>query len=286
MAVFFFGSSTKMQELERQVPVMIRLRLPVFICGERGTGKRTFVEHLHQLSGRGPFLEVQCSDASFDILRACRPGDGGIVFLHHVDRLPPHGQEELLTVLDGVEGQWILSSGLRELGDLVRAQAFHPELYQRLSGYTVELPPLRERQADFPRLFDILCAAPVGSSPAAAMEAFLTYCWPGNVRELGELAKKYTLAQDPQELIQEVDRRSALARAVAAGWQTPSLKARVREAVKGLEAEIILHTLHKNHWNRRRTAQSLQISYRALLYKMKNCGIQSASTLPGGDGSY
>ena len=275
-----------MQELERQVPGMIRSRLPVFISGEPGTGKRGFVEHLHQLAGQGPFLPVRCSEASLEILRARRPGDGWTVFLHHVDRLPPHAQEELLTFLDGAEGPWILSSGLRRLGDLVRAQAFLPELYHRLTAYRVELPPLRDRQADFPKLFDILCAAPVGSCPASVMDAFLAYCWPGNVRELEDLARKYTLSQSPQELIRELDRRNGLAKAVAAGWQTPSLKARVREAVKGLEAEIILHTLHKHHWNRRRTALSLQISYRALLYKMKACGIGTASTLPREDGSY
>jgi len=284
--MFFFGSSAKMQELERQVPGMIRSRLPVFISGERGTGKRGFVEHLHQLAGRGPFLNVRCPDASFEGLRARRPNDACTVFLHHVDRLSPHAQEELLTVLDVAEGPWILSSGLRRLGDLVRAQAFLPGLYHRLSAYTVELPPLRERQADSPELFDILCAAPVGSCPASVMEAFLAYCWPGNVRELEELARKYTLSQNPQELIRELDRRSALAGAVAAGWQTPSLKARVRVAVKELESEIILRSLHKHHWNRRHTAQSLQISYRALLYKMKSCGIRTVSTLPREDGSY
>jgi two-component system response regulator AtoC len=282
--VFFFGSSARMQELERQVPGMIRSRLPVFISGEHGTGKRSFVEHLHQVAGQGPFLPVQCSDVSFEVLRKCRRGDRRTVFLHHVDRLPPHAQGELLTLLDGVEGHWIFSSGLRKLGELVKAQSFQPELYHRLSAYTVELPPLRERPADLPELFENLCALPIGSCPAALIEAFRAYCWPGNVRELGDLARKYAPTQNSQELIREMDRRNALAKAVAASWQTPSLKTRVREAVKGMEAEIILHTLQKHHWNRRRTAQSLQISYRALLYKMKNCGIGTASTLSREDG--
>lgn len=282
--MFFFGSSAKMQELERQVPGMIRSRLPVYISGERGTGKRSFVDHLHQLAGQGPLLPVRCSDVSLEVLREYRPGDRRTVFLHHVDRLPPHAQEELLTVLDGADGRWILSSGLRRLDDLVKARAFLPELYHRLSAYTVELLPLRERQADLPKLFENLCAVPSDSFPAALMEAFLAYCWPGNVRELGDLARKYAPAQNFRELIREMDRRNTLAKAVAASWQTPSLKTRVREAVKGMEAEIILHTLQKHHWNRRRTAQSLQISYRALLYKMKNCGIGTASTLSREDG--
>jgi DNA-binding NtrC family response regulator len=240
------------------------------------------------LAGQGPFLPVRWPDASFEVLRQWRPGDRRTVFLHHVDRLPPHAQKELLTLLDGAEDQWILSSGLRRLDDLVRARAFLPELYHRLShrlsAHAVEMPPLRERQADLRELFENLSGAPSGSCSAAVMEAFRVYYWPGNVRELGDLARKYAPAQDSREVIWEMDRRNALAKAVAAGWQTPSLKTRVREAVKGMEAEIILHTLQEHHWNRRRTAQSLQISYRALLYKMKNCGIGTASTLSREDG--
>jgi two-component system, NtrC family, response regulator AtoC len=284
MPVFFFGSSAKMQELERQVPGIIRSRLPVFVSGERGTGKRSFVEHLHELASHGPFLPVQCSDASLGVLRQWRRGDRRTVFLHHVDRLAPQAQEELLTLLDQMPDQWILSSGLRKLGDLVKAQTFLPELYHRLSAYTVELPPLRERSADLPGLFENLSAAPIGSCPAELMEAFRAYCWPGNVRELGDLVRKYAPAQNPQELMLEMDRRNALAKSLTGSSQTPSLKTRVRQAVKGIEAEIILHTLQKHHWNRRRTAQSLQISYRALLYKMKNCGIGTVSSLSREDG--
>lgn len=284
MQLFLFGSNTKMQELELRVPGMVRSRLPVFIYGESGTGKRAFAEHLHRSGGRGVFRQFRCSDDSFEALPTQFGAEGDTVFLQDIDRLAGPLQAGLLACLQRSGGRWILSSGLKRLDEMVRAGEFAPGLYDRLATFVVEMPPLRERQADLPRLLGMYSAAPRAGFPAAVIDAVLSYFWPGNIRELQELVGRYALEQDARGLIRELDRRRALAKWAGTGTPAGSLKDRVREAVKGLEAEIIRETLQKHHWNRRRTAQTLQISYRALLYKMKSCGLRSSANPAGEDG--
>jgi two-component system response regulator AtoC len=103
----------------------------------------------------------------------------------------------------------------------------------------------------------------------------MAYDWPGNLRELQNIAKAYVASGDADEIIAELGSRSlAVATGSPALDDNWSLKQQVKGAAQKLESEIILRTLERHHWNRRRAAKTLQISYRSLLYKMKTCNLR------------
>jgi DNA-binding NtrC family response regulator len=144
---------------------------------------------------------------------------------------------------------------------------------------------LRERIQDVPALFGDMLErfAPGDRRPppppsAAVLAALMTYAWSGNVRELENLARLYAASLDSDEILAELKSRSeSLQRSSETRQGIVSLKDQVRQASKKLESEIILKTLERHRWNRRRAAQVLNISYRSLLYKMKHCEIRAAT---------
>jgi transcriptional regulator with PAS, ATPase and Fis domain len=120
--------------------------------------------------------------------------------------------------------------------------------------------------------------APAARLPARALDALSGYAWPGNLRELENVARLFVLAGSAEELLRELERRQSELEMLRGENKAPvPLKEQVKRASKKLESEIILRTLERHRWNRRRAAQSLQISYRSLLYKMKNCEIRFES---------
>jgi DNA-binding NtrC family response regulator len=156
--------------------------------------------------------------------------------------------------------------------------------------YRVTLPQLRERTGDIPELFARMvrrAANGHGHAPAETprmMEALMTYDWPGNLRELYNVARTYVVTGDAEEIVAELSSRSrGLPSSPHPEHEIRSLKEQVKGASLKLESEIILRTLERHRWNRRRAAQTLKISYRSLLYKMKSCNlrIQPQTTTEG-----
>jgi DNA-binding NtrC family response regulator len=175
---------------------------------------------------------------------------------------------------------------------MTKAGAFLPELLYRISGQWICLPPLRERTADISDLFafmldEMQAETGRGGPPVtpAIREALTGYSWPGNVRELRHLARAYLLSGNAGELISELARRAGRLQQSSGRGDTPgmTLKEQVRRAARRLESDLIRQGLERHGWNRRRTAETLKISYRSLLYKMKYCNIRAnADTVPEG----
>jgi DNA-binding NtrC family response regulator len=287
MTPFIFGTSEKMRELERKVRSVALSGLPVLIEGEGGAGKEALARHLHALSGRtGEFFRVFCAQARQ--LGALRFNASGTTFLKHVRLLPPRSQEQVLAALergassdrDPVIG--LVSSACKPLEELAVRGEFLPDLYYRLSAYKIYVPPLRERIQDLPELFaDMVARFTVNGESAPTlrthglMEALMSYDWPGNLRELQNIARACVLSQFPGEIA--ADLRS---HARQPDTERPaSLKEQVRSTSRKVEAEIILKALERHRWNRRRAAESLKISYRSLLYKMKSCEIRATAQM-------
>ena len=226
--------------------------------------------------------------------------DGGSVFLDEVGELPAPAQIKLLRILQ--EGEVrpvgesrsekvdvrIIAATLRDLGKLVERGEFREDLYYRLNVVNVRMPPLRERTGDvlllarhFLQRFnrELNRESPVeGFSPEA--EALLArYGWPGNVRELENAMERAVLLSEsatvaPESLPERLwgSERSPvppLAAGVAPADQDLSLKRAVRE----LEESFIRAALRRTRGNRTRAAEVLEISHRALLYKIKEYGI-------------
>ncbi len=163
---------------------------------------------------------------------------------------------------------------------------FRHDLYYRINVLKVSMPALRERAGDIPVLANYFfqlynekynCRArPLSQHALSQMQA---YHWPGNIRQLENLMKRYVIVGSEEVLTSEMsarEERSYLDPDIQ--FDGPiHLKKITREAVRELEAKIILKVLEANHWNRKQTARALRISYRALLYKMQNSGLASAS---------
>ena len=189
-----------------------------------------------------------------------------------------------------LHGARLISSAER-LEECVTAGTFSADLYFRLSSWRLTIPPLRERLVDIAELF--IAFVSLGSKedagacsdiPPELHARLMDYPWPGNVRELANIARMYAVTRDPERLGIELERRAALLANAHPDQEEVPLKVQVRFASKQLESRIILRALEHYRWNRRRTAKSLQISYRALLYKMKDLDM-GTSQLPQSGGS-
>ena len=169
------------------------------------------------------------------------------------------------------------------------------DLYYRLNAFTMSLPPLRERKEEIPillkhfmsRMSESYARSPLPLSPPL-MQACLKHSWPGNLRELSNFVKRYLVLGDETLAASELQPRpdggggahaDAGGKAAAAGAEGGGLKSLSRNAKDEAEAEAIARALEGTNWNRKQAAALLKISYKALLYKIRQYGIaQTRST--------
>jgi two-component system, NtrC family, response regulator AtoC len=267
---------------------------PMLLLAEPGAGKKAVARRIHDLSRRTeyPFRilsssELMSGNCADDELRGA-----GTVFLEELAELGKDGQSWLLQNLatgnatpDRKPGSLRLICGsARDLETEVKAGRFREDLYYRLSGVCLRIPPLRQRREDIPHLVSHFLRKyggefqrPVPDLSAETHRLFQEYSWPGNVRELENAAKAIVALGD--ESVAMGGLRAMLSRQDHAGnGGAISLKQASRAASRAKEREIILRALTRTRWNRRRAAQELQISYKALLYKLKQMGCSEYET--------
>ncbi|HEY6465221.1 MAG TPA: sigma-54 dependent transcriptional regulator [Candidatus Acidoferrales bacterium] len=224
----------------------------------------------------------------------------GTIFLDEIAEMSPHLQAKLLHVLQ--DGQFsrlgaravvnvdvrVLAATNMDVKDAMRTGRFREDLYYRLNVLSIHIPPLRERTAEIPLLFRHFLvkysekynkAAPDPSKHM--MEAALRYPWPGNLRELENFVKRYVILEDDEgsfrELVEMTGQQQRIApreEAVAAPKEQ-GLKALVRGLKDEAEMEAIADALEKTNWCRKDAARMLGISYKALLYKMRQFNLDS-----------
>ncbi len=219
----------------------------------------------------------------------------GTIFLDEIGDLDPALQAKLLHVLqDGefsrIGGKSTLSVDVRVLAatnqDLERAVAegrFREDLYYRLNVIHVFVPPLRERAIEIPLLANYfveryakLYRRDGFTIPPPVMERLTRHRYPGNVRELENLVKRMIVLDDPfltRVPLPDAGADSAPLPSPPAPAPEPSLKDIARRASQAAEREAISKMLERTGWNRVRAARALRISYRALLYKIKQTGL-------------
>ena len=278
--------SAGMRTVEAMIRELSQNDVPMLVVAEHGSGKAAVAARIHSLSRRAaePFHVYQGHEATEEIL-AARDGQSGTVYLQEVGDLTAPAQHELVRQigLSGAEQRRVpryICGTSRELEPEVKAGKFREDLYYGISGVCLRLPPLRQRKEDIPVLRDwFLSAAARDFSravPVLSRETqnfFLEYNWPGNIRELKDAARAIVGLGD--ETLAMGGLRSLLRRVDRGGnGEKISLKDAARAASREAEREIILQVLTRTRWNRRRAAQELQISYKALLYKLKQIGYQ------------
>ena len=222
--------------------------------------------------------------------------DHGTIFLDEIGDLHPALQAKLLHVLE--DGQFsrvgarsnikvdvrIVAASNQDLERAVATGEFREDLFYRLNVIRVTVPPLRKRPEEIPLLANYfveryarLFQRAQFTLPPETVHRLTRHSFPGNVRELENMVKRMIVLRDPDltrthfpALTANGDDQRAAKRAT---MPATSLKHISRKAAQAAEREVILKTLEETHWNRRRAAKLLNISYRSILYKIKDAGL-------------
>ena len=263
----------------------------------------------------GPFVKVNCPAIPGTLLESelfgyekgaftgaygSKPGrvemaHRGTLFLDEISELDSALQSKLLQLLQ--DGQFcrigaqedkkvevrVVCATNRHLEQEIATGTFRQDLFYRINVVNLHMPPLRERAADVPGLAEYFleyynrkynCRARELSEELMAM--LQKYHWPGNIRELENLIKRYVILGTEEAIANDLVAQQRDVFNPEISFDGPiSLKKLTRQAVRELERKVILKVLQANHWNRKQSARALNISYRALLYKIRDTGLPS-----------
>lgn len=269
--------------------------------------------HRHSPRKDGPQVKISCAAIPTTLLEAemfgyeqgaftgaytTKPGlveqaHTGTLVLDHLSELDPLMQAKLLQLLqDGtfcrVGGQQDLKIDTRLIcittrnpEEEVAEGKLRLDLFHRINTSSIRVPDLQERPEDISAIAGYLVqsfnqmfgtnAAPLSPAVHRIMRQ---YRWPGNIRQLENVIRRYVVLGYPETIAEDISRHSYTFHAPhLPATQSLTFKARTEQLVREVETQAILRVLHLNNWNRRKTAQVLNISYRALLYKIRNAGL-------------
>jgi two-component system response regulator AtoC len=309
---FVQGASAAMRALQRTIADIAPTDIPVLLVGESGTGKEVAALEIHRLSRRKhePFVKCGCSGLTGDSLSArmqrsentsgVGAENNGSLFLDGINHLDAAAQGRLLNLLpdgsgmppQGCHNMRVISSTTRNLEEEMKSGRFREELYYRINGVHLRLPPLRDRKGDIPALLEFffkkytsLFERPEPRVSESTLCLLLGYSWPGNIRELENVVRKIVALGDEHLATHDLSIEDGVKapEPLPGVFKNPdngdslapvrSLKEAARAASRVAERAMILNQLERTHWNRKRAARELQISYKALLYKLKQLGL-------------
>ena len=300
---FFLGAcSSAMQALIRAVAEIAPTDIPVLLVGEGGTGKEVLAREIHILSRRHdePFIKMSCAALTAaawnEWLDNIQKSDShnhssgqGTLFLDEISRLDPASQSRLLLALaDGHESYESRHLDVRVISATsqeqeMRAHRYRQELYYGIHGVCLHVPPLRQCKEDIPGLVEYFLSKyaaqfglPQPSLRSQILQVLVEHSWPGNIRELQYVAQNIVIRGEEKAV---ADLGSA--RQDSLTGESLSLKQISLQASRRAERELILKVLTRTRWNRKRAAQELQISYKTLLYKLKQILDFSATSSEG-----
>jgi DNA-binding NtrC family response regulator len=314
----FLGASQSIQDLLGLILRAGQSRHPVLVTGESGTGKELVARAIHQVSGRGAFVAVNCGALPEQLLESelfghekgafsgadrAKPGlfetaDGGVLLLDEIAELPLTLQPKLLRALENGEVRRVgatesrnldvrvIAATNRDLEAEVQAGRFREDLFYRLNVLHVHTPPLRERAADIPLLAEHFLQSDTASEAhqkprrisPEAMALLTTYPWPGNVRELRNAIQRAAVVATADEVRPE------------------DLPARIREAsraaplvgdsadralpLRDVERLYILEVLRQAGGNKSRAAELLGLDRKTLYRKLEEYRLDMESPTP------
>jgi two-component system response regulator AtoC len=324
------AGSEAMRELMARVARVAHSDLPVLVHGETGTGKELIARAIHDGSPRadGPFVAENCGALAESVLASelfghevgaftgagqrhrglFEQAHGGTIFLDEVAELPAQVQAMLLRVLQEgtlrrVGGEAtvkvdvrVVAATHRDLPAMIRAGTFREDLYYRLRGATLQVPPLRERTGDLPAMIKAFLAEAssmvgglAGSRRARtlpiaadALRLLAAYGWPGNVRELRSEVHRWSVFCDEQVEVADLapEIRGAAPRPAPPLPVPPA--ATLDEIVAAAERAAIAAALSAHDGNLLRTARALAIERNTLKRKLRSYGLYPVAG-PGSD---
>ncbi|MES9854360.1 MAG: sigma-54-dependent Fis family transcriptional regulator [Candidatus Thiodiazotropha sp. L084R] len=320
------GEDPFMKEAARRAKRVMNKRIPILLHGETGTGKELFTQAIHLASDRRekPFIALNCASIPETLIEselfgyrqgaftgARRDGrrgkfiesDGGTLFLDEIGDMPHTMQSRLLRVLETQEvvplggdlpvkvDLHVVTATHRDLHKLVYTGEFREDLYYRLNGITLDLPPLRDRE-DLSKIIVKVLEAENDTGTALkiskqSMDALLSYQWPGNLRQLrfvirtaialcesGELQlNDFNLDYAPPPPPETKQQAAPLTQQQSFEKPTPEEEDEEDNPLQSAEQQVILATLGSNGWNISRTAEALGMSRNTLYRKLRKHGI-------------
>lgn len=288
---FVEGVSANMRPVEAMIRELAKSDVSVLVLAEQGAGKHATAQRIHEMSRRKdqPFRWLRCatlraSDLGREILSS-----GGTLYLDELADLRTDFQARLLEALPQMPGgdaddlgrPRLICGSAQDLEVSVKRGRLREDFYYRISGICLRLPPLRQRKEDIPFLMGHFLRKyardfrrDVPDLSAETLRLFLDYAWPGNLRELEDAARVLVALGDEHTALGGLRAVLSKPELVNNNDGDLSLKAASRAASREAEKELILTTLTRTRWNRRRAAAELKISYKALLYKLKQIGFE------------
>ena len=313
------GDSQSMRDIRSTIAKLARSQAPIYISGESGTGKELVAKLIHSKGPRtdNPFIPVNCGAIPSELMESeffghtrgsftgalkdkkglFQVAEGGTLFLDEVAELPLHMQVKLLRTIQekavrpiGAEREIptdvrILSATHKDLAQLVEAGEFRQDLYYRLNVIQLQVPALRERSEDIPRLAEHCLgklarenAQPNLSLDEAALQALCQYDFPGNVRELENILERATTLCENNTITQADLHLPAAGTVVTPPVQQAPEVAAVAvpldDYMENIEKDALLKALEQTRYNKTAAARLLGITFRALRYRLKKLGLE------------
>ncbi len=307
------AASKPMIELLELLERTAAYKTTALLTGESGTGKEVLARAIHAQSPRREesFVAVNCGAIPENLLESelfghakgaftgaarARRGlfveaSGGSIFLDEIGELPQALQVKLLRVLQEEEVRpvgeskaqqvdvRVIAATSRDLESEIAGGRFREDLYYRLNVMHLQVPPLRERREDIPLLTDhfldhfrTLLAKPVRTLTDDALERLSSYAWPGNVRELENVIERAVILADTDRITLQNLPETIVSAIGEHGGDPASFS--LKRAKRAVEADTIRRALTATDGNRTHAAKLLEISHRALLYKIKEFGLR------------
>jgi two-component system response regulator AtoC len=328
------GQSQVVKEIRKKVQNVADKGITVLITGETGTGKELVARAIHYYSDRnsGPLVKINCGALPDELLESevfgfdkgaftgahrDKPGrfetaHGGTLFIDEIGDLPFHLQAKFFQVLedqafsrlggteDTVIDARVVAATNMDLWEKVREGSFRKDLFYRLNVVHINVPPLRGREEDLPRLLHYFInkycfefKREILKVPDNIHNFFRAYRWPGNIRELENIVRRAIVLRDWNFIFKELSldnvnydkSQGAPADGNIAHWQDAKIRRHFRECdfslkklskayVSDAERRVILKTLKETEWNRKKAARLLQVSYKTLLNRIDEFGLK------------
>ena len=311
------GASPAILQLQEQIKMAGPSQSRVLISGENGTGKELVARAIHRQSPRrsAPFLEINCAAIPENLIESELFGyekggftgaqqqkkgqfelaSGGTLFLDEIGDMALATQSKVLRVLQEQEfyrvggservkvDVRVIAASNKDLVEEIKKGAFREDLYYRLNVIPLQVPPLRERKEDIPRLLSYFVkevSREQGIKPKEinqeVIEILRQYAWPGNVRELKNIVERLMIMV-PSPVVVPQDLPDFIRNGIPSIAASPAVPVSLKEARNHFEKGHILAKLNENNWNIVQTAEALQIERTYLYRKMKFLGIEAPS---------
>lgn len=312
------GDSGVMVNLIKEGQTMALINSPILIVGETGTGKEVFAQSIHNFSRNNeePFVDINCSAIPENLMESILFGTvkgsytgavdqaglfeeagNGTLFLDEINSMPFSMQSKLLRVLQEKKVRRvggassipiscrIISAVNEDPQKAIKEGKLRQDLYYRLAGVSLYIPPLRERKEDivstmefFINKYNKILNKNIKQMSKELKEAMLDYKWPGNVRELEHVIENMMIRRsDTQTELKVLDIPHYIRDSMMGSISIDKIeknKCGLPDILRGIEKNLILESLEKNNWNLSRTAKDLGIIRQSLEYRMKKLKIE------------